>query len=480
MASVLGLVTRCLLFGLHLGVLIALCLPSARAAGTVASANATVDRYYTLSGYSFHATSVSDACAQQSAAANALNNGYTYSCVSTTACALVNGTDLQNCSYTRRVTETANSANWTNYTQTAFAHNDLTAAGCPANSTLAGGTCTCNVDYYPNAAATACVTTVGTSTEACQQVANQRNSAADPRLVSEALTPPVQISTCVRYSGCSLRGTMAALNYSGLSYTVWGPYVVDGTCSSSAVGTAGAGIECPTGQVQTTVNSQTVCVPSASQSSSGTSTTTAPAGAGSAPAGTLIGSRQTDVTCTGAGCTTVTTTRDSTGAVTAVTSETKPRESFCAENPEVSICEESTFSTACSGGAATVACTGDAIQCAIAREQHARNCAWFESTHADAVGGLSEINAGSGITGPVGTALGTPGNPYEVDVGEMLSMPANPYSAACLSDIVYTTSFGVITIPLAAACPAFVLMGQMAVAFTLLSAAGWLVMKGSF
>jgi len=338
--------------------------------------------------------------------------------------------------------------------------NSTTSAGCPANSTLAGGTCTCNVNYYPNSSATECITTVGTSTEACQQVADQRNAAADPRVVSEALTPPVQISTCVRFAGCSLRGMTAALNFSGLSYTVWGPYVVDGTCSSSAVGTAAAGIECPTGQVQGTVNGQTVCVPSATQTSTGTSETTAPAGAGSAPAGTVVGSKQTNTTCTGAGCTTVTTTRDASGAVTAVTSETKPRESFCAENPEVSICEESVFTNSCASGAASIACTGDAIQCAMAREQHTRNCQLFEGTHDTRT--VAE-NALNGVPDP--SHPGADGNVSSVAIDEMIDRSPIIGAGSCPADVSYAIPIlGTMVVPWSNMCSWLELMGTILVA----------------
>jgi hypothetical protein len=49
---------------------------------------------------------------------------------------------------------------------------------------------------------------------------------------------------------------------------------------------------------------------------------------------------------------------------------------FCEQNPEVTICKRSTWGGACGA----FACDGDAVQCAIAREMHQRNCQLFETT----------------------------------------------------------------------------------------------------
>lgn len=54
--------------------------------------------------------------------------------------------------------------------------------------------------------------------------------------------------------------------------------------------------------------------------------------------------------------------------------EDKDKE-FCKENPEVSICKKGAFDGSCDG---SFKCEGDAIQCAIARDQHIRNCQMFD------------------------------------------------------------------------------------------------------
>lgn len=52
----------------------------------------------------------------------------------------------------------------------------------------------------------------------------------------------------------------------------------------------------------------------------------------------------------------------------------KPEQEFCKENPEAPQCKKSNWGGSCG----SFTCDGDAIQCAIAREQHQRNCKLFD------------------------------------------------------------------------------------------------------
>ncbi len=59
------------------------------------------------------------------------------------------------------------------------------------------------------------------------------------------------------------------------------------------------------------------------------------------------------------------------------TDVTKPKAEFCAENPQNDLCtkkSDSTFSGTCE---MNFQCQGDVLQCAIAQEQHRRNCQFF-------------------------------------------------------------------------------------------------------
>ena len=52
----------------------------------------------------------------------------------------------------------------------------------------------------------------------------------------------------------------------------------------------------------------------------------------------------------------------------------KPEQEFCKENPDAPQCKKSNWGGSCG----SFTCDGDAIQCAIAREQHQRNCKLFD------------------------------------------------------------------------------------------------------
>jgi len=116
----------------------------------------------------------------------------------------------------------------------------------------------------------------------------------------------------------------------------------------------------------------------------------------------------------------------------------------------------------------------------MAKEQHVRNCTWFESTHSDAVGGLAEIEAGKAagavkITG----AVGTPGNPIEVNVGTVFTSSAvSTLSTTCPGDITISLGGNQFAVPLAQACDVLQMLGNIAVALTVLSCMAWLTTRG--
>ena len=70
-------------------------------------------------------------------------------------------------------------------------------------------------------------------------------------------------------------------------------------------------------------------------------------------------------TCIGVVCTTTKPNGDK---------EEKPKDQFCAENPDSPLCVKGEFGGTCGAG---FTCKGDAIQCAMAREQHQQNCKLF-------------------------------------------------------------------------------------------------------
>jgi hypothetical protein len=389
------------------------------------------------------------------------------------------------------------------YAEVTLVAEGANVPSCPANSTSTGGQCVCNATFVPGG------NPYGSACEAAATACPGMTATA-PDYLYQTAAKPSGTTFCDSSSYCSVRAAMGAQNYTGNGWTMYGPFKATGTDCTPSTATPDAPSPaasaasaphtgCSAGEVQGTVNGATVCVWSPTTSTQDDISAGAPAGAASAPTmtagdgsggttGVPPGGTATRITeCVGIQCTTTTTIRDSGGNIVGVNSVQTvghPDASggsggdgdgggLCEENPEIPICQTSSFSGSC---ASSFVCDGDAIQCAIAQDQHLRHCTMFDSTHADATNGLAMIDrTGSRLGG----ALGTPDNPVEVDVGGMMAAaPPSNYSTACPADVVYSTSFGTVTIPLAAACPALQLAGQIAVAFTLLSCALMLVSKG--
>lgn len=135
-----------------------------------------------------------------------------------------------------------------------------------------------------------------------------------------------------------------------------------------------------------TVNGVEVCLPFSAapgktESTKTKSETSTPAGG--SPTTTTTTEK---TTCEGSSCTTEKTTTSSTGggaSSTSTSSTSQGKGEYCAVNKSASECGgdgKSGFGGACTAG---FKCDGDALMCAIAKEQHVRNCALFETTSAE-------------------------------------------------------------------------------------------------
>jgi hypothetical protein len=178
--------------------------------------------------------------------------------------------------------------------------------------------------------------------------------------------------------------------------------------SGSGGGGGTAPSACPAGQVLQTIGGSQFCGPATADAPATTIDTQQTTNAD--------GTTQTKVTtttCNGTGCTSTTTTtdRDASGDVTGTSTSTdsvanKANEvqKFCNENPQSSICKISSWAGAC--GAFT--CDGDAVQCAIAREVHQRNCE-LDAAAAPTTGTVGEAkDALAGVPDPTGSAFRNP------------------------------------------------------------------------
>jgi len=216
-----------------------------------------------------------------------------------------------------------------------------------------------------------------------------------------------------------------------------------------------------------TVNGSVVCVPKGSSPEPTKSPTTTTTTTNTNGSGTTIGTTtETKATeCVNGACTTTTvvTVRDSTGTVTGTTTTTSSGSGNGTGDGEG---DESGFGGTCSAG---FSCDGDAIQCAIAREQHVRNCQFWT----DQSVGLSQAEAttevGKAVTeGKKDPSTWVPTKSIEVPSltgGERIN------AGACPADASIASPLGTIVLPLAWACPYLEALGYV-ILFTSLMVAG--------
>jgi hypothetical protein len=128
-----------------------------------------------------------------------------------------------------------------------------------------------------------------------------------------------------------------------------------------------------------TVNGTTVCVACGSSGTGGASSTTATSASGVQSSSTTTSS--TSTSSTGTTTSTSTTTNSDGSTSTTVTSGTGGSSGGGGTGSGGGPCtgtdcgDDDSFGGSC---AAVFTCTGDAVQCAIVKEQHERNCYWFQ------------------------------------------------------------------------------------------------------
>lgn len=217
-------------------------------------------------------------------------------------------------------------------------------------------------------------------------------------------TGPVPTTTVVQVDGCNASFTPdSCVGYDGTTYCE-GRYTFNGDPSGTPPPTTpppstdpAQASQAQQGLCPGTVNGVSVNVPCSTSSTPSTPTQTVTNPDGSSSTTT------TSTSCSGDGsCTTTTTTNTfaAGGAPTGttVTQDTKPRETFCQENPQLAICKQSFFTASCGTPAR---CDGDAIQCAQARILKEQQCAMTpdaasQQAYADALANPNPENPNDG------------------------------------------------------------------------------------
>lgn len=284
------------------------------------------------------------------------------------------------------------------------AYSNLVVTVTPANSTQhwCSMTYTLSSNNYAATDFTLARSSAGSGSQCpvdCSQLAKE-SAAFRTGALDTACPLRIVVGSCVLVASGSGR------DEANTSSRFWGPFRVatgsDGSCGSgTAPASEGPSVLAP-GRCPGTVNGTEVPggVPCGNTTQTGPSTSAGtPAGAASAPPGIVPGQSTTQVTtCTNGSCTTVTNIYSGgngtagSGTLTGTATETQTQDNYCQKNPSAPQCKDSdsSFGGSCAG----FNCDGDAVQCAIAYEQHRRNCLLYEVATPQSTAGYAALSAG--------------------------------------------------------------------------------------
>ncbi|MBX9636229.1 MAG: hypothetical protein K2Q45_01605 [Nitrosomonas sp.] len=214
----------------------------------------------------------------------------------------------------------------------------------------------------------------------------------------------------------------------------------------------------PKGLCPGTVNGVDVFVPCGTTTGSTTQTqtvTTVPPGGGTPTVTT--NNTSTTVICSGGSCNVTTSTGGASGAPGTTTNTTLPQRTFCQQNPSASVCDgdkASSFGGSCSSG---FSCTGDGVQCAIAREQHRRDCELFSESPESNQYAIDKAN-------PVRQTQTV------VNIGAQPINSSNSLgvAAACLPPLQLSVMGSSVTVDFTAICNNLAILGNIALAASFL------------
>jgi len=285
---------------------------------------------------------------------------------------------------------------------------------------------------------------------------------------------PLPSSMCV--AGCTLTVTSGSSGRGsgGQTFQATGLVATGASCTGTpnAVTTNDAPpLPCALGTCPGTVNGVSVCLPcgSSTNKATGSTTTVAKDGTQTSTANTTTQTVNNNNTITTT--TTTTTTVTPPGGPPTTTTETKEKtedqRTFCEENPTLSICRDSSFGGTCGA----FACSGDAIQCAMAREQHQRNCRMFDDVTTESTLG-EQMQAGND---PLKSQFPTdPSQRVTKDMSTMI-LATRSLSTQCPGDLNLTISGQAVSVPFSNLCTPMTWVGYIVVALAMVGAIRYVV-----
>ena len=280
--------------------------------------------------------------------------------------------------------------------------------------------------------------------------------------------------------GCKFTPSQWKVDQEGQTWGVWPMKSANQACGGKPAQGTGipsgedspepAPVACGTGQCPGSINGTSVCVPCKSQSTQGPSSTQEGSQPGqssdpSNPDKTVTGSQET-TTCVGAICTTKTEYLNSKGEVVGSKTDEQSEENYCQKNPSSKQCKKDSFGGACEGG---FQCEGDAVQCALAKEVHQRNCQWFKDPPL-AMRDAGEKALAGGVQPdwhPYKQAGG--GTPFSLS--SVLDRSDALGGGGCPADTVFGVMGQTLTISWSQFCGSLAMLGNIAVALTALACA---------
>lgn len=323
------------------------------------------------------------------------------------------------------------------------------APTCPANSSLtSGGTCTCNSAFTQ---------TGNTCTSACtvgQIKSGFMAKTGNPATACFGACQGSIVSASNQFMNAGVQVISGEWELTGLA------------CSDGTVATLGTPTAAPPGKCAGEVNGVTVFLP-CSASTPGVSVSANKTTTTKADGTTVVNNGTTTTNNYGGSVSTSTTNTTTTTAPggtpqteTTQKKEEKPTDSFCKENPNSPLCKTSSWGGSC----AAFACDGDAVQCAIAKEQHSRNCKLYDTATALSTLG-DQVTAGAD---PLAATLPSSSNPSVVNLPSSFDQ-SNVLTGGCITDLTLSIRGTPFIVPLSAMCPYLEIMGSLLVAISLLS-----------
>jgi len=192
---------------------------------------------------------------------------------------------------------------------------------------------------------------------------------------------------------------------------------------------------------------------------------------------------KSEVTCENGKCaTTTTSTTTNTTTNTTVSSSssttTVDKAAYCSQNKTAGVCKDEkgenedgdgSFGGSCGGG---FTCKGDAVMCAMAKEQHKRNCEMLGEDK-DPASFFNQVKNGTDSK----SAEALKGEAQQINISTQLDMSGSGLSRSCPADPRIDLPFAgkSFVIPFSAVCPTLKTMSDVALMITALSLLVWLV-----